>query len=421
MNFDDPKLTAYALDELDETERSKIARAIAESPEAQRFIADTQMLARTLKSGFGHELERETNARRKLGAVQEEAFWSKAGPLAIAALLAVLAAISAVALSGHRSAIHGPSESALSPELAGARAERQEFAAVQGEDASQNQSAEADAGPYAFTGERPFVSVVSKPYSSVPLLVNSVSYLDVQRSINGGVLPTRDAVRVEGMINHFSYDYPPPTGAELFSIHTDVVSCPWETSHRLVRIGLRGREAIAVGEASGIEVEFNPRYVAAYRLIGYDRKGSERRNLNQVTEGSEQIPTGYSLTVLYEVIVPASRRPAAAAPGADGLAAPTEPLLSVKLRLTTPTHGGFTSVERVVRDDASAFAAAPEDLKFAAAVAEFGMILRDSEYKGNGTFENVMQWAVEGKGTDRGGARADFIELVRKAQALTKS
>jgi Ca-activated chloride channel family protein len=71
-------------------------------------------------------------------------------------------------------------------------------------------------------------------------------------------------------------------------------------------------------------------------------------------------------------------------------------------------------------DNGSAFADSPEDLKFVAAVAEFGMILRDSEYKGNGTFENVLQWASEGKGADREGYRADFIELVRKTEALTK-
>ncbi len=78
-------------------------------------------------------------------------------------------------------------------------------------------------------------------------------------------------------------------------------------------------------------------------------------------------------------------------------------------------------MHRLVMDDASSFAVAPKDLKFAAAVAEFGMILRDSAYKGYGTFENVLEWAVEGKGADREGDRADFIELVRKAQVLTRS
>jgi Uncharacterized protein YfbK, C-terminal/von Willebrand factor len=423
MNFDDPKLTAYALDELDEAERSTIARVTAESPEARRVVADTQKLARILRSEYGLELERETIARKKVAAVNEEAFWSKAGPLAIAALLAVLAVIGAVALSSSKSGMLRLSGSSLSPHLAGARAELHEFGSVEGEDAalaSQNQSAEADAGPYAYTGERPFVSAVSRPRSSVRLLVNSASYLDVRRSINGGVLPPRDAVRIEGIINHFPYDYPQPTAEEPFSLNADVVICPWETSHRLVRIGLKGNEAIAVSEDSGIEVEFNPRYVASYRLIGYDRQESARHNLNEASVGSEHVPTGYALTVLYEVVVRGSKRPTTATISADASAQSAEHLLSVKLRLTTPTHDAIPSVGRVVMDNESAFAGAPQDLKFVAAVAEFGMILRDSEYKGNGTFESVLQWAVEGKGADREGYRADFIELVRKTQALTK-
>ena len=423
MNIDELKLIAYALDELDEPERSTIARVTAESSEARRFVADTQELARILRSDYSLELNRESIARKELAAVNEDTFWSKSGPLAIAAILAVLAVIGAVALSSHKSDIPLLSGSSLSRDLARARPEPNEFGSVEGEDpaqSSQNQSAEADAGPYAYTGERPFVSVVSRPRSSVRLLVNSASYLDVRRSINGGVLPARDAVRIEGMINHFPYDYPQPSGGELFSLNANVVTCPWETSHRLVRIGLKGSEAIAVSEDSGIEVEFNRRHVTSYRLIGYDRQASERQDMNRPNVGWERIPTWYSLTVLYEVVVTGSKSPTTAARSVGGSAQSSDHLLSIKLRLTTATHDPISSVERVVMDSGSAFWGAAEDLKFAAAVAEFGMILRDSEYKGNGTFENVLQWAIEGKGADREGYRADFIELVRKTQALTK-
>jgi Ca-activated chloride channel family protein len=239
------------------------------------------------------------------------------------------------------------------------------------------------------------------------------------RAINSGVLPAKEAVRIEGMINHFAYDYPQPGGEAPFSLNADVVICPWETSHRLVRIGLRGREPIAVSEDSGIEIKFNPKYVTSYRLIGYDRQASERPNLSEARSSWEQIPTGYTLTVLYEVVVPRSKRPTTAATSTDVPATP-ERLLTVKLRLTTLTRGAIPAAERVVMDDGSAFLGAPEDLKFAAAVAEFGMILRDSEYKGNGSLQQVLQWADQGKGADVNGYRADFIELVRKTQALIK-
>ena len=71
-------------------------------------------------------------------------------------------------------------------------------------------------------------------------------------------------------------------------------------------------------------------------------------------------------------------------------------------------------------DDGKQFASASPDFKFAAAVAEFGMLLNESEFKGNGTLGAVLEWAQEGKGIDGNGYRAEFVDLVRKAQALTR-
>ena len=422
MNVDDPKLTAYALNELDEPERSAIARATADSPEVQGFVAETQDLARALRSQYRVELQRELIARGKLTAIHGDAFWSKAGPLAIAALLAVLAVVGAVVFSSNESRV-SPTGSSLSHDLAGEHANQ--FAPVEAEDAarlSQNEKFDADAGPYAFTGERPFVSVMSRPRSSVPLVVNSPSYLDVRRSINAGLLPPRESVRIEGMINHFPYEYPQPSAGEPFSLNLDAVTCPWEPTHRLVRIGLRGHQEVAVRADSRIEVEFNPRRVASYRLIGYDRQKTETQNSNQENVGSHPIAAGYTLTTLYEV-VPLKRVGTAAhtqMPTVAGEA--SEPLLTAKLQLKTRGNGAAVGfIQRTLSDTGFDFAAAPSDLKFAAAVAEFGMILRDSEYKGNGSLQQVIEWAQQGAGADMNGYRADFIELVRKAQALKKS
>ncbi len=423
MNVDDPKLTAYALDELDEPERSAIARASADSPEVQRFVAETQDLSRALRSQYRVELQRELIARGKLTAIHGDPFWSQAGPLAIAALLAVLAVVGAVVFSSNESRISAPTGSSLSRELAGEHANQ--FAPVEAEDAarlSQNEQFAADAGPYAFTGERPFVSVMSRPRSSVPLVVNSPSYLDVRRSINAGLLPPRESVRIEGMINHFPYEYPQPSAGQPFSLNLDVVTCPWEPTHRLVRIGLKGHQDVAVRADSRIEVEFNPRRVASYRLIGYDRQKTDTQNSNEENVGSHPIAAGYTLTTLYEV-VPVKRVGTAAhtqMPTVAGEA--SEPLLTANLQPTTRGNDAAVGfIHRTLSDTGFDFAAAPSDLKFAAAVAEFGMILRDSEYKGNGSLQQVIEWAQQGAGADMNGYRADFIELVRKAQALKKS
>jgi hypothetical protein len=425
MNVDDPKLTAYALDELDESERSAIGRATADSPEVQRFVAETQDLARALRSQYRLELKRTLIAPENLTGIHDDAFWSKVGPLAIAALLAVLAVVGAVVFSSNKARISAPSGSSLPRDLAMDHAQLNQFPPVEAEDAArpnQNEKFEADAGPYAFTGERPFVSAISKPRSSVPLVVNSLSYPDLRRSINAGLLPPVESVRVEGLINHFAYEYPSPIAGESFSLNLDVVTCPWEPKHRLVRIGLKGHEAIAVRADSGIDVEFNPRRVASYRLIGYDRQKTEAQVSREEKVGSHSIPAGYTLTTLYEV-VPLKRVDTAARTQIPSIAgAPSEPLLTAMLQLKTRGNDAAAGlIQRTVNDAGFDFAAAPTDLKFAAAVAEFGMILRESEYKGNGSLQQVLEWAQQGKGADVNGRRADFIELVRKAQALKRS
>ena len=425
MNVDDPKLTAYALNELGEPERSAIARATANSPEGQRFVAETQEFARALRSQYQLELQRGLVGAGKLTAIQDDAFWSKAGPLAVAAFVAVLALVGAVVFSSNESRISLASRSNLSQHPPGDRAQPNQFAPVEAEDAvrpGQDDKLEADAGPYAFTGERPFVSVMSRPRSSVPLMLNSHSYLDVRRSINDGLLPTRESVRIEGMINHFPYEYPQPAAGESFSLNLDVVSCPWEQTHRLVRIGLKGIREIAVRADSRIEVEFSPRRVASYRLIGYDRQETEKQNPNEENVGSHSVASGYTLTTLYEVVLLKRVHTASGTQMPSGAGEASEPLLTAKLQLNTPgKNATVASIQRTVSDAGFDFAAAPGDLKFAAAVAEFGMILRDSEYKGNGSLEQVLEWAQQGKGADVNGDRADFIELARKAQALKRS
>jgi len=124
MNLDDPKLTAFALDELDESERSTIAREVEASPEAQRFVAETRRLARSLQRELAVELQREkialpskndgfpaahhttrrTGDRRSLVDIPEEPwFWSRARPLALAATIAILAILGAIVFGNFKS------------------------------------------------------------------------------------------------------------------------------------------------------------------------------------------------------------------------------------------------------------------------------------------------------------------------------
>ena len=95
-------------------------------------------------------------------------------------------------------------------------------------------------------------------------------------------------------------------------------------------------------------------------------------------------------------------------------------LLTAKLRYKKPDGDKSELIERSLVDDGKRFANASSDFKWAAAVAEFGMLLRNSEFKGSATFGGVRELAEDGKGADKNGYRAGFIELVRKAEALKK-
>ena len=94
--------------------------------------------------------------------------------------------------------------------------------------------------------------------------------------------------------------------------------------------------------------------------------------------------------------------------------------MTVKLRYKEPDGDKSHLINQAFLDRGADFAQAAPDLKFAAAVAEFGMILRDSEFKGNGSLGGVSDWAEQGKGEDPNGYRAAFLELVRKVQMVKK-
>lgn len=98
-----------------------------------------------------------------------------------------------------------------------------------------------DAEEYNRVDENPFLEVLQNPLSTFSADVDTASYSNVRRMIKQGELPARDAVRIEELINYFTYDYPEPDGAHPFSVTTEVSVCPWNETNKLVRIGLKGR------------------------------------------------------------------------------------------------------------------------------------------------------------------------------------
>jgi Ca-activated chloride channel family protein len=162
-----------------------------------------------------------------------------------------------------------------------------------------------------------------------------------------------------------------------------------------------------------IEVVFNPERVASYRLIGYENAGRGKAAVSGHELNGGDIAAGHAVTALYQV-VPKGVPPEPAS--SAGTASPQ--LVTVKLRHKRPDGSGALTTEHSLDGDVVEWTQAPADFRFAAAVAQFGMILRDSPHKGNGTLAGVLDVAQDAKGADPGGYRAGFVELVREAQAL---
>jgi Ca-activated chloride channel family protein len=450
------------------------------------------------------------------------------------------------------------------------------------------------------------------PLSTFSIDVDTASYANTRRFIDQGSRPPADAVRIEELINYFTYEYPDPANAAPFSITAEVGPCPWRPKHRLALIGLQGRRAdkaaipprnlvflidvsgsmdepnklplvraalglltdqlterdrvaivvyagasglvlpstsgagkddirraidrlesggstnggeglrlaysvvhehfitggvnrvvlatdgdfnvgvtsegellrlveqerergvalsvlgfgmgnykdstlekladhgdgnyayidslqeaekTLVADASGtlvtiakdvkLQVEFNPRIVAAYRLIGYENRVLQHEDFNNDRRDAGDLGVGHSVTALYE-IVPAgltvdggsvdplkyqeSRQLSAAADARE--------LMTVKLRYKQPEATESQLLSVVVADEASESLSA--NLGFAAAVAEFGLLLRDSEHKGAASWTGVLERARQFRGADARGMRGEFIRLVETASRISR-
>lgn len=465
---------------------------------------------------------------------------------------------------------------------------------------------------YATVHENGFRDVRNAPLSTFSIDVDNASWSNVRRFLNSGQLPPVDAVRIEEMINYFTYNYPEPEGTHPFSVTTAVATCPWNEKNLLMHIGLKGRSidkgelpasnivflidvsgsmdmpnklpllkssfsllvnelrpsdrvAIVVyagaaglvlestpgnrkevilsaldrleaggstaggaglqlayqvaerhfieggnnriilatdgdfnvGSSSNAEmerlvekerekgvfmtvlgfgmgnykddkmeiiankgngnyayidniqearrvlvkefggtlftiakdvkfqVEFNPASVHSYRLIGYENRLLNDEDFNDDKKDAGEMGSGHTVTALYE-IVPAGRGSAVAAVDplkyqkpASGLTGPADELATIKMRYKEPMGLKSRLFDEVVRSSEKSFVRSSEDLRFAASVAGFGMLLRNSEFKGELTYRMVLEMANGSRGEDADGYRAEFIRLVSAASGMS--
>jgi Ca-activated chloride channel family protein len=465
---------------------------------------------------------------------------------------------------------------------------------------------------YGRIGENPFLETVRNPLSTFSIDVDRASYSNVRRLLAENQRPPRDAVRIEEMVNYFSYDYPDPSADAPFSLTTEIASCPWNEKNRLLLIGLQGQridtadlppgnlvflidvsgsmmdpnklplvksamhllvdqlrpqdrvaivayagsaglvlpstdggekgsihDAIEQLEAGGstaggegivlaykvaresfveggnnrvilatdgdfnvgvssdgelerlieekrrsriflsvlgfgtgnikdskmelladkgngnyayidtiqearkvfvrelgatlttiakdvkLQIELNPAKVRAYRLIGYENRLLRDEDFHDDAKDAGEMGAGHSVTALYELVPPGSDQALPAvdplkyqkAPVPDAASASPE-LLTLKLRYKDPDAERSRLLTQPVLDATTPIAAASENLRFAAAVAELGLLLRESPHKGEASYDQVAEMASHALGGDPDGDRAGFLQMVHAASRL---
>lgn len=187
---------------------------------------------------------------------------------------------------------------------------------------------------------------------------------------------------------------------------------------------------VTIAKDVKIQIDFNASQIAEYRLIGYENRVMAKEDFKDKTKDAGEIGAGHQVTALYE-LVPQGVQNETSKPPVNPSKYQTEPqpteaaesgeLFTVHLAYKRPdqtTQDESTYLELPVSDDDTEFGDTDEDTRFAAAVAGFGMKLRRSKFAGKWTMTDVLQVAKKSLGDDEFGFRAEFIDLVNKANAL---
>ena len=179
-----------------------------------------------------------------------------------------------------------------------------------------------------------------------------------------------------------------------------------------------GATLFTVAKDVKLQVEFNPAYVAAYRLVGYEKRNLSTQDFNDDKKDAGEMGEGHTVTAIYEIIpqgveseflpdVEKLKYTKTEGKSDDG------DVLTLKLRYKEPDSDTSKLMEKTLKQNVYVpFDKSSDDMRFAASVTQFCQILKDTPYKGSMTIEEVISTAKKAKGADEEGYRADFVKMV---------
>ncbi len=164
-----------------------------------------------------------------------------------------------------------------------------------------------------------------------------------------------------------------------------------------------------------IQLTFNADQVKSYRLIGYENRLLKKEDFTDDKEDAGEINAGQTITALYEIIPVAATLNGS---GSGQVSQFTTPLFTINFRYKQPTATSSQALDLQIFDTNTEYEKASENMRFAASVAAYGLVMRNSAYKGDATYEKVRTWATAAMTYDPYGYRKEFIQLIDKARQL---
>ncbi|MEM6725162.1 MAG: YfbK domain-containing protein, partial [Bacteroidota bacterium] len=193
-----------------------------------------------------------------------------------------------------------------------------------------------------------------------------------------------------------------------------------------VLVSEMGGTLFTIAKDVKIQIEFNPAKVKSYRLIGYENRLLANEDFNDDKKDAGELGAGHSVTALYEIVPNGgnsiSKEGAQykyVSTGINPAAYDSKEMAALRFRYKPPSDSVSQLIEKAVLDQTQTLDQASADYRFSAAVAAFGLLLRDSKYKGTASYDQVLDLAKAAKGEDPEGYRAEFLRLVETAKHLS--